>query len=112
MASAIVSTRVRKAFVIDAETLTTVRHMLLDAIKAASQLDTLTENVRVAAEANYSASVIAKAGMLEAPCDLDVGDLAEMVLLLELLPPAEALGGQQEPVERGVQASGAESNGH
>lgn len=88
MAIESVATHPEKAtkYLIDADEVRRVRHMLLDAIKAASELETLRKNIIQAAEGNLPASVIVKAGMLPRLVDVDIADTADMVMILEMLP--------------------------
>ena len=72
------------------EQLKTLNMMLLDAIKAKSELDLVRQNIEDAAKNGITAKQLVLAGMLPREVDLDITETAEMLQLLSMLPRALA----------------------
>lgn len=77
-----------QAFVLDEDDRRAIQDMLLDAIKAKSELITLRRNVESAARDGLPAAMLVSAGMMPRPVDLDITATAEMVQVLNCLSPA------------------------
>lgn len=71
-------------YVLEAEVAKRIQWMLLDGIQAKNALDVLTKNIEDAADHGYTAKTLL--AVKPDPIDLCIGEAAEMVQLLSVLP--------------------------
>jgi len=80
-----------QTYALEQGNLESISMMLLDAIKAKSELDTVRQNIEDAAKHGITAKQLVLAGMLPREVDLDITETAEMLQLLSMLPLAVRL---------------------
>ena len=79
-----------QTYAVSKDHLESITMMLLDAIKAKAELDTVSRNIEDAAKHGMTAKQLVLTGMLPRPVDLDISDTVDMLQLISMFPVAVA----------------------